>query len=202
MFSIQFKLLIIALFLGSLAIFVLQNTQTISLVLFGSTIATLPVGIAILLSICAGIITSFILQIINQSRVRKYPQVYPESPNRNTFNYPPKNRVKPDSRSSFKPEIKPVQKNDNYDEPKNLKDSPKTQIQNNITKPVSDTESIENQENLTKKDTIYSYSYPKNKPKDINKTDNVYDANYRVIVPPYQQNEDQSLDDENEEDWV
>lgn len=206
MFSIQFKLLIIALFLGSLVIFVLQNTQTISLVLFGSTIATLPVGITILLSICGGILTSFILQLVNQSKTKVYPQVYPEPTNRNFPNYPPsnppKNKVRPDSRSSFKPEINSEQKNDNYDK-QNLKDSPTTQIQDNITKPISDTETIESKPDLPKRDTVYSYSYPRNKPKGVNKIDDVYDANYRVIVPPYQPNEEQSLDDENEEeDWV
>lgn len=205
MFSIQFKLLIIVFFLGSLAIFILQNTQSVSLVLFGFTIATLPVGIAILLSISAGILTSLLLQIINQSRTRKYPQIYPEPSKKNFPNYPPsnpsKNKVRPDSRSSFKPEINSEQKNDNYDK-QNLKNSPTTQIQDNITKSVSDTENVENKENPPKKDTIYSYSYPENKPKEVNKTDNVYDANYRVIVPPYQPNEDQSLNNENEEDWV
>ncbi len=200
MFSIQIKLLIISVFIGSLVIFFLQNTQVVPLILFGSTIANLPVGILILGSVFSGLLTSFILQLFNQGKTQVSPQFSPEQTNRNTPNYSRSPRQS--ERSSPREERREERNIKNYQE-QNIKDSPKTQIQDNINKPISDTETLETKQDTVKKDTVYSYSYRKQKDKGVNKTDDVYDANYRVIVPPYQSNQEQSLEDKNEdEDWV
>jgi uncharacterized integral membrane protein len=194
MFSIQAKLLIITVFVGVLVIFVLQNTESIPLVLFGSTVATLPVGIWILLAILAGVLTSFVLQLFNQSPVQVPSRREPERvPSRR------ETKIRKDEGRSSIPNI-------NNKQEQKTKESPQTKIQDNINKTIPETETVDNKQDNLKKDTVYSYGYRKDKPKDVNKTDEVYDANYRVIIPPYKENEDQSLDQDNdkneEEDWI
>jgi uncharacterized integral membrane protein len=68
---------------------------------------------------------------------------------------------------------------------------------------------------VTRTGSTYSYTYrePKDKPdkekeattkiqKEERKSDRVYDANYRVIRPPYRDNVDRDRQDEDNEDWI
>jgi hypothetical protein len=193
MFSLQVKLLVISIFIGSLVIFVLQNTQVVPLVLFGSTIATLPVGIWILGAVFSGILTSVILQLINPSKIPAAPQFSPQQTNRNPPNYP---RSPRQSGSNERPFTPPENINIKNKEEQKIKDTRTPEIKEDINKPASETERV-------KKDSVYSYSYPKDREKMANKKDQVYDANYRVIQPPYQQNQEQSLpEDLEDEEWV
>ena len=51
--------------------------------------------------------------------------------------------------------------------------------------------------------SVYSYGYREPKDKGVGKTEQVYDANYRVITPPYRQNAEQQTDeDESDQDWI
>lgn len=51
--------------------------------------------------------------------------------------------------------------------------------------------------------SVYSYSYREPKDTAVNKTEQVYDANYRVIRPPYKKNADKKTEeDDSEEDWI
>jgi hypothetical protein len=53
----------------------------------------------------------------------------------------------------------------------------------------------------SKSGSVYSYTYREKGKSEVGKTDGVYDANYRVIVPPYQKSPDPPKDDNEDEDW-
>ena len=83
-----FKSLVLLIAFAFIAIFSLQNLQSISLVFFSLNSLTLPLSIWIVLSLLAGIISSLVIQFLSNNFVRKnnYSQSYtPQSPT----DYPP-----------------------------------------------------------------------------------------------------------------
>jgi hypothetical protein len=69
-----------------------------------------------------------------------------------------------------------------------------------MTTPTADSTSYEvNQEPKTasKSGSVYSYSYREPSESGVGKTEAVYDANYRVITPPYQK----PPEPEDDDDW-
>ncbi|TAE54670.1 MAG: LapA family protein [Nostocales cyanobacterium] len=54
--------------------------------------------------------------------------------------------------------------------------------------------------NLSDSDSVYSYSSQTPKNTAVGKTESVYDADYRVIIPPYQPS-DTNQNQDNDDDW-
>ena len=50
-------------------------------------------------------------------------------------------------------------------------------------------------------DSAYSYNYRKPKDTGVGKTESIYDADYRVIIPPYQTEDKSPTVDEDDDDW-
>jgi uncharacterized integral membrane protein len=214
------KILTLLLILAATIIFVLQNLEPISLVFLNAQIALqLPLAVWILLAVVAGMLTSALIQLLNRSngRVQQVsfaPEEPPISPSGSAFG---------EFRQSRSPRY------DAVDEPSYVRSEATTSSSTTTTTEKSDWDNAgeerdwnieeppqENfdRQNLQDKETppsssrsssVYSYSYreAKNKSTTPDKKERIYDANYRVISPPYRQEENRKIEDEdNEEDWI
>ncbi len=209
MFSIQAKLLIIAVFLGTLVIFLLQNTQPIPFILLSYVIPReLSVGILVLFAVLAGILTSLILQLLNQGKNKQTPQ-FSTTKNKKTtetnYNYSPSPRSYNQAKSDIKESSYSRQEYLKKEKIEDVKSSANDSIKEIFDEKIPREENSQVNEPLIKKDSIYSYNFRQNKDKKNNPTDDVYDANYRVIIPPYQQDKEKSstnIQDDKDEDWI
>ena len=55
--------------------------------------------------------------------------------------------------------------------------------------------------NEKQSDSVYSYSSQSPKNTGVGKTESIYDADYRVIIPPYQPPNTKKSDNDTDEDW-
>jgi hypothetical protein len=203
--SRSIRSLFLLLSLICLVIFVIQNRQLITIVIFNSPVAfSLSIGIWVLIAILAGFLSSIIIQLLNPVEIIPVADTYA-----------PKSTKK----------SKKIQDN-------NLEDEDLDEDEWNIEEPPMETTPIRDRldlreerfnteqrerelkftENQTFKDaenpSLTNDNYEKNyeekqapPPPKINppprryprnNKNNVYDANYRVINPPYQTNPEES----------
>ncbi len=192
------KLLPLLLLLAILIIFFGQNLQAVSLVFLGSyTTPQLPLALWIILFTGAGLLTSLLLQNLNylsKPREKAKKQVEKKQSLRDKFR-PSKQKPAPrtyrdsdweeeeeDEWNIEEPPTEPTVLPRNPPQERKLEDKtpsieaekqPKSTVQSNST---------------------YSYSYRKSNSegnslnKESNSRDDVYDANYRVIIPPINTN--------------
>ncbi|ELR98286.1 hypothetical protein [Gloeocapsa sp. PCC 73106] len=166
-------LLLKLLFLGAIVVSAmllwLQNQQPISLTLFAVyRTPSLGLGVWMLLFTLGGVFTSWCLRL----------PLYLSGPSKERVKtkVPPKQTPEPWEQADIPREIP--------------KQTPEPWEQADIPRETPE------QTPETKTDTTYSYSYVKAPPKQQqNKTDQVYDAPYRIITPP-------SDPDPEDEDWV
>ena len=234
------KLLLPLLILVSTVVFLIQNQQTVTLYFLGTNAKTalfalsLPVGIWVMLFIVFGILTSLIIQFINQLSSSLSPRDFPF--------YPQSSQVSGSSPSSKKNDWgKTSQRNwekieQDFEEEDGWDiDKPPTQstftretLEQKLHQEEEQTTSFEVRQPARKafrQGSIYSYTYrelhdskdsplfqksvePSSKKPEIleskSKTvDRVYDANYRVLTPPYRKDQESSnFDQEEEQDWI
>ncbi|XLQ11653.1 MAG: LapA family protein [cyanobacterium endosymbiont of Epithemia adnata isolate EadnSB Bon19] len=234
------KLLFTLLIIVSTVVFLIQNQQAVTLYFIGINAKTalltltLPVGIWVILFIIFGILTSLIIQFLNQ---------FSSSFSLRNFNFPPQSSQFSESSPSSKKAGWGNQSQRNWGKTEqDFEEEDGWDIENPPTKPTFTREKLERklqeeEEQSTvfevrqpprkafHKGSIYSYIYreshdPKDSPifqesvkspskkQDTlelrNKTvDQVYDASYRVLTPPYRNDQESSnFDQEEDQDWI
>jgi uncharacterized integral membrane protein len=219
--------LILLLVLGGLCVFVVQNQTLISLVLLGNIITPkLPLGIWVLLFGTAGLFTTLVGQFLNRllsssTSARTYldepepPQ--PRSPQRKkspkTTNTTQQQTTRlqesldsSDWESQSNPDWAKPDVNDDWDieNPPQEPTFTRPNFERNLTDTQSQSfEAKQEPKTSSRSGSVYSYRYRDDPESDSSKRDQIYDANYRVITPPYSQ-ESQSTNNERteDEDWI
>ncbi len=198
------RIILIFLVGGVFALFILSNLSSpvMPLVFLGIEMPALPLTVWIGGAIASGAVTSFVLQFLS----------YLQSGNQRESQF---NRVSPRSRGVRSERFSPETPQSSYSPPN---------PPNRTTKSASDWEESSDRDwnfdaeaegesqrsdyevnqqpaSTSKSGSVYSYTYREKGKSEVGKTDGVYDANYRVIVPPYQKSPDSPKDDNEDEDW-
>ena len=207
------KLFLLLLATLGLVLFVGQNRQLVPLILFNNQVAIeLPVAIWLLLAVVAGMLTSIILQLLNE--IPRRASVYsPPSPSEK-FPPPPPPRTSSIPRATAPPE--PLERPEAQEE-WDIEEPPveTTKIQDQLkeeTKPRSygDYEAPQKPQKSDLSGSVYSQSYrdPQTQEQGVGQTDRVYDANYRLIKPPDRPTEEdvpgevENRKNDEDEEWI
>lgn len=183
------RLIILVIVILGLIILLVQNlSPSLPLVFLGMGTQSLPLALWILFSIIAGIITSII--IISLIKFTTYLNLQPQpiSVSQSTTR---SSRVKPNTPPSTSPpgvsqfddedDWQTNGNEDNWDDEDNLESAP------------------EPSPPRTRPSSVYSYSSQAPENTAVGKTETIYDADYRVIIPPYTKpSQDKVTDDD---DW-
>lgn len=219
------RLILLLAVLGCLTLLLVQNwSPVLPLVFLGLQSQPLPLSMWILFSVVAGAFTSLFItgcfQLSNyfaQSKPRKRRKAAETSPPRSTqsskANYTAANTSQPKTASTTSDNFNEWESDasdDDWDFDAKTDKTPKYDTQ----EPVKDRTNYEvNNEpkSSSRSGSVYSYSYREPSNSGVGKTESVYDADYRVLTPPYQQsntsntsNTSQDDDDwgfEDDEDW-
>jgi hypothetical protein len=186
-------IILVTAMLGLIIILVQNLSPSLPLMFLGMGTQALPLALWILLSITAGIFTSLII-----TRLLKFatdlnlqaPQPLPKSiptPPRVRQNTPPP-QSPPPTVNQVDDEFDDWDTNRNQDDWDDREDS----------EPVTET-SPSQQSSNSRNSSVYSYSSQSPKNTAVGKTESVYDADYRVIIPPYQESGKTQVTDD--DDW-
>ncbi|NEP01109.1 MAG: YihY/virulence factor BrkB family protein [Symploca sp. SIO2E9] len=221
------RIVLLVLVMGGLAVFTFSNWSSIvPLVFWGMKTPPLPLAVWIGGAISLGVITSFCLQFLSY-----LPKGYSTRSHRVVGAVPPRHgsfrREKPQS-DSYKRDIpynspppqqpagsrfsdweESVSKDWEFEEPAQIPSSQQPDINSDYsgeTRFSTSTSYEVKQEPKTSSQngSVYSYSYRDTEKSGVGKADDIYDANYRVITPPYKpvaQTSDNAQTSNNEDDW-
>ncbi|WP_413175498.1 LapA family protein [Anabaena azotica] len=199
------RLILLVVTLGGLTLLLVQNfSPALPLVFLGMRTQPLPLSLWILFSIVAGGFTSFLIATL--LKLGNYFAQQPSTTSvKSTATAP---RTKTNARGENKQTSQTSHQQtsttddntnnefDDWDTDRNqnsdwdFDESPQT--------PSSKTSTPQQPRNNTS-DSVYSYSSQEPKNTGVGKTESIYDADYRVIIPPYQPpTTDQTNDDD---DW-
>ena len=180
-------------------IFVVQNLQPVALIFFNVRLAIqLPISIWMLLAIAAGMFTSFLLQLLTQAKSQANPTVIPTSPS------PPQTAPPKFSRQP------PPSAGDSFirDQKRNLREREAELNTPGENKTEQNHEQYEVQrppQKSSQSGSVYSYTYKEAKSDKRGRIEDVYDADYRLITPPYHQKPEESpisQESEDDDDWI
>lgn len=226
------RLILLALMLIGTVVSLLQNQQPIALYFLGTDSQTalfslqLPLGIWIVLFTLAGIITSLAIQFLTRSPTSLSPK--PSRNRRPPAPEPPETPYsRPEPQKSDWETSPPPEWEQSIEEEEDEWDIEEPPTENTIPRQpniVDDTRSefeVEKPPKATSQEgTVYSYTYgelsdrissqpspeppkPKKKPSSSQPGGDVYDAQYRIITPPYQPSQEPNNEDEdNKENWI
>jgi hypothetical protein len=214
------RLILLIAIMGGLALLLVQNwSPVLSLVFLGMRSQPLPLAMWILFSTAAGAGTS--LLITSLSKLSNYfePRQIPSSSNttsrrtqaknREEFTSapytppPPKSQAEFTRKETFDDEFDDWEKNSADDDWNFDQQSPPAPKSSSQSEPVQDSTNYERpQQSKTgsRSGSTYSYSYREPKNTAAGKSESVYDADYRVIIPPYQAPSN-DVDNEEDDDW-
>jgi len=198
------RIVLILLLLGGLTLLAIQNRapeQILPLVFLGRQTPALPLGIWVGLAIAFGIVTSLLLQslgyLANFSPSRPPEATVPKSPRPQPRRQPPV--VERETRYSEEPtsdweSSRPTSNKEVWDEEWEIDNQPAA-TNRESSKPTPQksergAKPYEAQQEPTTSNqsgSVYSYGYREPSDSGVGKSESVYDADYRVIVPPYQQ---------------
>ena len=182
--------------MGSLTLLLVQNwSPVLPLVFLGMRTQSIPLALWILFSTAAGAFTSLLIaslfKLSNYFVGQKRPSGPKSTSRRETIprtEASPTPASKTDSRASDENDdwdLENSQDDDwDFEESKNVASTPNSQNTR-----VNDSKTNERQQeskSSSKSSSVYSYGYQEPKDSGVGKTESVYDADYRVIVPPYQ----------------
>ncbi|AFZ25935.1 hypothetical protein Cylst_3817 [Cylindrospermum stagnale PCC 7417] len=188
------RLILLVAVLGGLTLLLAQNwSPVLPLVFLGMRTQPLPLALWILFSTAAGAFTSILITTLfklsnlfagqpdktppksaptsprHSADRRKEPTPSPASPP------PPSGKTKHSTSQEFDDWETPNQ-NDDWDFEEQPEQAPTDIAEERQRAPKSSSQS----------GSVYSYSYQEPKNTAVGKTESVYDADYRVIIPPYQ----------------
>jgi hypothetical protein len=192
MAAIRLIILVTAM-LGLIIILVQNLSPSLPLVFLGMRSQALPLALWILLSITAGIFTALIIikllkfaTDLNLQAQQPIPRSIPTSPRVRQNTPPPKNPSPPVSQADDEFDDWDTNRNqDDWDDGEDSQPEQKT--------------SASPQSSNSRPSSVYSYSSQSPKNTAVGKTESVYDADYRVIIPPYQESEKNQVTDD--DDW-
>ncbi|MDM9385250.1 LapA family protein [Chlorogloeopsis sp. ULAP01] len=215
-----FRLILLVALLGGLALLLAQNwSPVLPLVFLGMQTQALPLAMWILFSTAAGAATSLAISILFQlssyftapkrqvSPASKPPRTRTpfdsdrprtEEPKYSYTSPPPSASETADSTRASAEDWETSSINDDwdFDETEETAKSP----QNTHFRDSDTYEKQQEPKSGSKSGSVYSYNYREPKNSGAGKTESVYDADYRVIVPPYQPPTDNQADGD-EDDW-
>ena len=206
------RIILIFLVVGVFTLFILSNLSSpaIPLVFLGIQMPGLPLTVWISGAIASGAITSFVLQFLSylqsgSQRQGQFNRVSPRGVRSERFttetpkaSYSPPNPPNRTTKSASDWE-ESADKDWNFDGEGGGK-SQREEFEETRS-PSSDYEANQEPASTSKTGSVYSYTYRETSKSGVSKTDGVYDANYRVIVPPYQKPPDPPKEDNEDEDW-
>jgi hypothetical protein len=176
--------------LGLIILLVQNLSPSLPLVFLGMQTQSLPLALWILFSIIAGIITSVI--IISLMKFTTYLNLQ-EQPIPVSKSIPTSSRVKPNTPPPTSPPPPVSQFDDEFDDWETNRNEDNWNDEDNL-------ESVpEASPPGTRPSSVYSYSSQSPKNTAVGKTETIYDADYRVIIPPYEKpSQNKATDDD---DW-
>lgn len=220
------RIVLLVLVGGGLALFAVSNlSPVLPLVFLGMQTPALPVSVWIGIAIAAGAFSSFFIQFLNYlqqgssrrsleepgavpPRSRAFRRETPEAPEPEPqFQYTPPPPPPPPPETPTKSVASDWEESSGEDwdfeeEPAAPTSNPQgSDTDSSKSTPQTDRTSYEvPQEPKAHSQTgsVYSYSYREPKESGVGKSEAVYDANYRVITPPFQKPPEPEGD---EEDW-
>ncbi len=186
-------IILVTVMLGLIIILVQNLSPSLPLVFLGMRTQALPLALWILLSITAGIFTSLIISTVLKSAI--YLSSQEQQPIPKPIPTPPRVRQNTPPPSSPPPPVS--QFNDEFDDWDTNRNQDDWDDGEN-SQPVEET-SPNQKSSHSRTSSVYSYSSQEPKNTGVGKTESVYDADYRVIIPPYQASgKNQATDDD---DW-
>ncbi|WP_353931023.1 LapA family protein [Okeanomitos corallinicola TIOX110] len=207
------RLTLLAVVLVGLIILLVQNlSPALPLVFLGMRTRPLPLALWILLSITAGGLTSFLVSILFKLTNNLSVPAQSSSTSFKSTAKPP--RVNRNTRAENIPSSSSSQasvgKNDDgedddfddWDLDDNQADDWDFEETRQVTQPQT-TPDKTTSKNSARSDSVYSYNSQTPKNTGVGKTESVYDADYRVIIPPYPSSTTNQSDDDqySDDDW-
>lgn len=191
----------------------------------------LPLGIWMLIFTLAGIISSFFIQLFTRSStILSFNKPRKRSPRPSEPPETPYQRPEPKKKSDWEtpppPEWENSSDTEKLDDEWDIEEPPQENTiprnPNNVRETLSEFEKQQPPKTSSQEGTVYSYTYrelsdrtpsdpPVTSPKSENKPPSprpkgdVYDAQYRVITPPYQpsqESNDEDGENEDNENWI
>lgn len=208
------QIILLLVTLGGLALLLVQNwSPVLPLVFLGLTTPALPLAVWILISLAAGGGTS--LAIASLFKLADYFAQPKRSQKRQVK---PPSRPQPASNSYTERSTQEASKNDNssaddwLDEPINDDDwhleenPPEDKTEKSSYPQDSRSYEVNNEPKSSKRQgSVYSYSYREPESSGVGKSESVYDADYRVLTPPYrspnpvEEDEDWGFDEDDDD---
>ena len=206
------RLILLVAVLGGLTLLLVQNwSPVLSLVILGIRTQPLPLAMWILFSTAAGAFTSVSITILlklsnylgGQQRQTSFKSTA-SSPRtkatRREETTPPASKTESDNSDEFDDWETNGDGDDDWDFNTKPREAPSPSQK---TQSVGDSQAYERQQepkSSSQSGSVYSYSYREPKNTAVGKTESVYDADYRVIIPPYQPPTNNPPDDD-DDDW-
>jgi hypothetical protein len=187
------RLIILVTVLGGLTLLLAQNfSPALPLIFLGVRTQPFPLAMWILFSVVAGAATSLIVSSLfglSSYFQRKQPPFAKSAPAK-TVNAPrPSNPSPSGQKKEFRNDTNDDWDidgtSDDWDFEELAKEKAAPRSQTAQERDLSDQRQPE-PKTSSKADSAYSYSYREPKNSGVGKTESIYDADYRVIVPPYQ----------------
>jgi uncharacterized integral membrane protein len=200
------RLILLVVTLGGLTLLLVQNfSPALPLVFLGMRTQPLPLSLWILFSIVAGGFTSFLITTLLKFG-NYFAQQSSTTTVKSTANAPrTKTNARGENRQTSQTSYKQTSTTD-YNTNKEFDDWDTNRNQENDwdfdespQTPSSKSSSPQQPpKNSSPYDSVYSYSSQEPKNTGVGKTKPIYDADYRVIIPPYQP---PTTDQTNDDDW-
>lgn len=187
------RLIILVAVLGGLTLLLAQNlSPALPLVFLGAKTQPFPLAIWLLFSTVAGATTSLIVNsLFGFAGYFTQPKQKYQASSRATDRKETPRRTQTNQNTQYKSTVTEQQNDwdldgasEDWDFEERARKSPNQEKQD---RRVSDEETYSSGQatNSSKADTSYSYSSREPKDSGVGKTESVYDADYRVIVPPF-----------------
>jgi uncharacterized integral membrane protein len=217
------RILLLLLVVGGLTLFATSNlSPVLSLQFLGMNSRTLPLAAWIGCAIAAGALTSFFLQFLasissgssrrsfaepdefEEEQAQTRQGIWQNRANQSSSSPspppPPPPPETPKNKTGSDWEETVSQNWDLNEEPASTKRSNLKSDRFSATTDGPSYEKTQQPQSGSQSGSVYSWSYREGKESGVGKTDMVYDANYRVITPPYQP-PTKSEPEEDDDDW-
>lgn len=199
------RLILLVIVLGVLTLLLAQNwSPTLPLVFLGIQTKALPLAIWILLSVIAGAFSSLflagLLNLVNyfqpkqQQTQTSSPSRFTSSRNKSPRPQEPINTTVPPSNNDWETSST----NDDWDFNQPQESVRGSRPENGSSKDFGTYEHQQEPKTSYQSGSVYSYGYREPKNSGVGKSESVYDADFRVIVPPHSAsvNKEATKDDE------
>lgn len=214
------RLILLVAVLGALTLLLVQNwSPVIALVFLGMRSKPLPLAIWILFSTAAGAFTTVVITILfNLSSYFERQQR--STPFRSSAKPPRQNQTRSEQPKSPRPSDPPPSNSrtdsrmgdttddwetgsglyDDWEFNEKQEEAPTSGTQGTRVQDSNTYERSSEPTSSSKSGSVYSYNYREPKNSGVGKTESVYDADYRVIIPPYQPSPTEKTENE-DDDW-